>query len=181
MEALVFSAYPIGKHHVQVVHNFDKLGLAKLVVVIVPASHLALNLYCYLLEFPVKMGMQLPLLHLLMQLLHRFPADGRKKVCEALALPSIPWLAALESIAEKVKGSLRAYNLLSGWCGSKKVCNLLSENPPALVRWGTVIIVAIFLTLLLVVCFMPYPHSKGESILQHLLMWFPGNQRMYRL
>lgn len=53
---------------------------------------------------------------------------------------------------------------------SKKVCNLLSENPPALVRWGTVIIVAIFLALLLVVCFVPYPHSQGESILQHLLM-----------
>ena len=32
--------------------------------------------------------MQLPLLHLLMQLLHRFPADGRKKVCETLALLS---------------------------------------------------------------------------------------------
>ena len=90
VEALVFPAYTIGKHHVQVVHNFDKLGLAKLVVVIVPTSHLALNLYCYLLEFPVKMGMQLPLLHLLMQLLHRFPADGRKKVREALTLLSIP-------------------------------------------------------------------------------------------
>ena len=75
VEALIFPAYPIGKHHVQVVHNFDKLGLAKLVVVIVPTSHLALNLYCYLLEFPVKMGMQLPLFHLLMQLLHRFLAD----------------------------------------------------------------------------------------------------------
>ena len=48
VEALIFPAYPIGKHHVQVVHNFDKLGLAKLVVVIVPTSHLALNLYCYL-------------------------------------------------------------------------------------------------------------------------------------
>ena len=57
METLVFPAYPIGKHHVQVVHNFDKLSLAKLVVVIVPTSHLALNLYCYLLEFPAKMGM----------------------------------------------------------------------------------------------------------------------------
>ena len=79
MEALVFPAYPIGKHHVQVVHNFDKLGLAKLVVVIVPTSHLALNLYPHLLEFPVKMRMQFPLLHLLMQLLHRFLADGRKK------------------------------------------------------------------------------------------------------
>ena len=29
MEALVFPAYPIGKHHVQVIHHFDKLGLAK--------------------------------------------------------------------------------------------------------------------------------------------------------
>ena len=53
---------------------------------------------------------------------------------------------------------------------SEKVRNLLGEIPPALVRWGTVIIVAIFLILLLVVCFMLYPHSQGESILQHLFM-----------
>ena len=43
-----------------------------------------------LLEFPVKMRMQFPLLHLLTQFLHRFLADGRKKVREALALLSIP-------------------------------------------------------------------------------------------
>ena len=90
MEALVFPAYPIGKHHVQVVHNLDKFSLAELVVVIVPTSHLALNLYCYLLEFPVKMGMQLPLLHLLMQLLHRFLTDGGKKVREALTMLPMP-------------------------------------------------------------------------------------------
>lgn len=53
---------------------------------------------------------------------------------------------------------------------SEKVRNLLGEIPPALIRWGTVIIVAIFLILLLVVCFVPYPHSQGESILQHLFM-----------
>ncbi len=53
---------------------------------------------------------------------------------------------------------------------SEKVRNLLEEIPPALVQWGTVIIVAIFLILLLVVCFVPYPHSQGESILQHLFM-----------
>ena len=47
---------------------------------------------------------------------------------------------------------------------SEKVRNLLGEIPPSLVKWGTVIIVAIFLALLLVVCFVPYPHS------QHLLM-----------
>ena len=53
---------------------------------------------------------------------------------------------------------------------SEKVRNLLGVIPPSLVRWGTVIIVAIFLALLLVVCFVPYPYSQGESILQHLLM-----------
>ena len=53
---------------------------------------------------------------------------------------------------------------------SEKVRNLLGEIPPSLVKWGTVIIVAIFLALLLVVCFVSYPHSHGESILQHLLM-----------
>ncbi len=53
---------------------------------------------------------------------------------------------------------------------SEKVRNLLGEIPPSLVRWGTVIIVAIFLILLLVVCFVPYPHSQGESILQHILL-----------
>ena len=54
---------------------------------------------------------------------------------------------------------------------SEKVRNLLGEIPPSLVRWGTVIIVAIFLALLLVVCFVPYPHSYGESILQHILFF----------
>ena len=90
VEALIFPAYPIGKYHVQVVHHFDKLGLAKLVVVIVPTSDLALNLYPHRLEFPVKMGMQLPLLHLLMQFLHRFLTDGGEKAREALTLLSIP-------------------------------------------------------------------------------------------
>lgn len=52
---------------------------------------------------------------------------------------------------------------------SEKVRNLLGEIPPALVRYGTVIIVAIFLMLLLIVCFMPYPYSNEESILQHII------------
>ena len=90
VETLVFPAYPIGKHHVQVVHNLDKFGLAELVVVIVPTSDLALNLYPHLLEFPVKMRMQLPLFHLLVQLLHRFLADGGEKAREALPPLSIP-------------------------------------------------------------------------------------------
>lgn len=53
---------------------------------------------------------------------------------------------------------------------SKKVRNLLGEIPPFLVRWGTAIIITIFLILLLVVCFVPYPYSNGESILQHIFM-----------
>ena len=58
---------------------------------------------------------------------------------------------------------------------SEKVRNLLGEIPPAFVRWGSVIIVAIFLVLLLVLCFVPYPHSKGESILQHFFFFFYTN------
>lgn len=53
---------------------------------------------------------------------------------------------------------------------SEKVRKLLGEIPSALVRWGSVILVALFLILLLMVCFMPYPYSKGESILLHWLM-----------
>ena len=53
---------------------------------------------------------------------------------------------------------------------SEKVRELLGEIPPALVRWGTVLIVAIFLILLLAVCFIPYPYSHGETIIQHIFM-----------
>lgn len=52
---------------------------------------------------------------------------------------------------------------------SEKVRNLLGEIPPSLVQWGTVIIIAIFLALILIVSFVPYPYSYNESILQHLL------------
>ena len=52
---------------------------------------------------------------------------------------------------------------------SEKVRNLLGEIPPYLIRWSTAIIVAIFLILLLVICFMPFPYSNGESILQHII------------
>lgn len=45
---------------------------------------------------------------------------------------------------------------------SKKILNLLREILPVLVQWGTVILVAIFLALLLVVCFVPYPNSMGS-------------------
>lgn len=54
---------------------------------------------------------------------------------------------------------------------SEKVRNLLGDVPSPLVQWGTVAIVAIVLILLLVICFVPYPHSPyGESILLHWIM-----------
>ena len=52
---------------------------------------------------------------------------------------------------------------------SEKVRQLLGEIPPALVTWGKAIILFIFLVLIIVICFVPYPHSQGESILQHLI------------
>ena len=52
---------------------------------------------------------------------------------------------------------------------SEKVRNLIGEIPPFLVRWGTVIIVVIFIVLILIVCFLPYPYSNGETIIQHFL------------
>lgn len=53
---------------------------------------------------------------------------------------------------------------------SRKVRNLLGEIPPALVTWGTAIIFLIVMTLLMIICFVHYPDSDGESILLHLLM-----------
>ena len=53
---------------------------------------------------------------------------------------------------------------------SEKVRKLIGEIPPSLVQWGTLIIVIIFLGLLAAVCFLPYPYSNGESILQHILI-----------
>lgn len=52
---------------------------------------------------------------------------------------------------------------------SEKVRKLIGEIPSSLERWATVIIVIIFLGLLAAVCFLPYPYSNGESILEHIL------------
>lgn len=65
----------------------------------------------------------------------------------------------MKEASEKIHSELR----------SEKVRKILGEVPPSLLRWGSVILVAIFLILLLIICFVPYPHSYGESILQHLL------------
>ncbi len=52
---------------------------------------------------------------------------------------------------------------------SKKVRQLLGDTPPAILRWGTVIIFVIFLIVAVIVCCMPFPYSDGETVLQHLL------------
>ncbi len=52
---------------------------------------------------------------------------------------------------------------------SEKVRELLGEIPPSLVRWGTAIIAIVFIGLVAAVCLLPYPYSKGESILRHFI------------
>lgn len=54
---------------------------------------------------------------------------------------------------------------------SEKVRKLLGEIPPMLITAGIVVIVAILLALIMIVCFVPYPYSEGESILQHWLYY----------
>lgn len=51
---------------------------------------------------------------------------------------------------------------------SEKIRKFIGEIPPAPVRWGTVLIVLIFIALILAATLIPYPHSEGESILIHL-------------
>lgn len=51
---------------------------------------------------------------------------------------------------------------------SEKIRKLLGEKPSRLIRWGTVIITAIFILLIAAVLLLPYPYSNGETILKHL-------------
>jgi hypothetical protein len=52
---------------------------------------------------------------------------------------------------------------------SEKVRQLIGEIPPSLIRCGIIIIAVIVIALITAVCFLPYPYSNGESILQHLI------------
>ena len=126
MEAFVLSAYPIGKHHVEMVHDFNKFGFAEFVVVVVPSLYLAFDFYCYMLKFPIKMLMEFPFFHLFVNLHDRLLADGWKKVGEALLLPSIPCLATLKGIAEEVKGVLNTFYLSSSGGGTLDNLGLLN-------------------------------------------------------
>ncbi|MCL1615917.1 hypothetical protein M3090_05845 [Bacteroides sp. ET71] len=52
---------------------------------------------------------------------------------------------------------------------SEKVRNIIGTIPPALVCWSIVVIAIIFVGLLLVLFFVPYPYEEGETFFQH---WF---------
>lgn len=54
---------------------------------------------------------------------------------------------------------------------SKEKCNLSGAIFTSHIIWNTVIIVAIFLILLLAICFISFPYSNGESILQHIFFY----------
>lgn len=51
---------------------------------------------------------------------------------------------------------------------SEKVRSFLGEIPPILVRWGNVIIIAVFFILLMVICNLPFPNSKIGSIFEYI-------------
>lgn len=53
---------------------------------------------------------------------------------------------------------------------SKKVKDLLSDIPHSIVRWSTIIILFIILSLLLIFFIVPYPYSNGESIIRHIII-----------
>lgn len=52
---------------------------------------------------------------------------------------------------------------------SEKVRQRIGEIPQSLVICGVVIILTITVVLITILCLIPYPYSKGESILQHML------------
>ncbi len=52
---------------------------------------------------------------------------------------------------------------------SKKVQQAIGPIPSSLERCGIITIIVILIILLLVLCYFPYPHSNGESIISHIL------------
>lgn len=51
---------------------------------------------------------------------------------------------------------------------SEKVRHILGEMPPVLMRWGLVVIVAIYAVLIGVLLCVEYPYGGGETIFEHL-------------
>lgn len=51
---------------------------------------------------------------------------------------------------------------------TEKSRKVIDDIPQSGVRWGMALIIFSLITLLAAVIFIPYPYSRGESILQHL-------------
>lgn len=54
---------------------------------------------------------------------------------------------------------------------SEKIRHIIGTIPSALVRWSIAIIAIILLVLVSVVCFVPYPYGKGETIILHIFFF----------
>lgn len=53
---------------------------------------------------------------------------------------------------------------------SEKVRNIIGTVPSSLVYWGIAIAAIIFLALMAVCFFVPYPYGEGETIFQHMFL-----------
>ena len=63
---------------------------------------------------------------------------------------------------------------------SSKVRHIVGTVPSALIKWNTIIVIFILLTLLIVIFFLPYPYGKGETIFQHLTTLSIELKKRYR-
>lgn len=61
-------------------------------------------------------------------------------------------------------------NIYENELHSEKVRNFLDEKPPTIIRYGIAITVAIFLALMIIICFIHCPYSSGETIIQHIFI-----------
>ena len=52
---------------------------------------------------------------------------------------------------------------------SEKVKKFLGEQPPVVLRWGTLIVIIVVLVGALLVLPLEFPHSDGETIWHHLI------------
>jgi len=51
----------------------------------------------------------------------------------------------------------------------KRIKRLVNNMDMSYIRWSTLSLIVLSCTFSLVVCFVPYPDSNGESILLHLI------------
>lgn len=52
---------------------------------------------------------------------------------------------------------------------SVKVRRIMEEKPSIILRYGTIWIILLFMILLTIIMYQPFPHGNGETILQYIL------------